>query len=467
MANQQIEVLRALSSKEEGVGPSVLAAELRTGEANVRTYLNRLKKKGYVDGAGSSWFINDAGRKALETGEAIPVTAEDTGQDELSRFQYFGSLAGVEPNLITACSELFQNLDMRSMDDFDRVMAEQNIPQTNRNRWRSNYLGYLRNTTPPAERDKTYPLPKVQPVTAKPEGEPGSGSGTSGGETLDYVVEGTEIHRVAEGYGDFTFSQALKVVMAKRGTTSVGAGGSSLKDLADALRTLNPAQPITVKDLLDLADRLKPQGGGGGNPAQDGYIDQEGNWQPLLPGQRVVIIKKEAPPTSGKTVIVKQTPEGIVTEEHEAGRPIIIQTAPPPAGGSSMLPMTPFPVIGSDGKPMVDQDGHPVYANIEPMIRWLGFQAEQRRADERHQGLMGLVQTVRENVPDGVQALVRAFEEAKTKGGTGTPKQEASPQVYECGACKTRFTLPATEDWVQAKCPKCSHIWSREEVMKA
>ncbi|GAJ19570.1 unnamed protein product, partial [marine sediment metagenome] len=49
MANQN-EVLRALSTKEEAAAPASLASELRAGEATVRTYLNRLKKRGYVDG---------------------------------------------------------------------------------------------------------------------------------------------------------------------------------------------------------------------------------------------------------------------------------------------------------------------------------------------------------------------------------------------------------------------------------
>jgi hypothetical protein len=132
--------------------------------------------------------------------------------------------------------------------------------------------------------------------------------------------------------------------------------------------------------------------------------------------------------------------------------------------------MMPFPVIGSDGKPVVDQNGQPVYANIEPMMKWLGFQGEQRRANERHGALMDLVQTVRENVPDGIQALRAAAEETRAKGKTEGTKQEAAaaPQAYECGQCKTQFTLPTTEGWTNLKCPNpaCGKVWTREEVMK-
>ncbi|GAI39229.1 unnamed protein product, partial [marine sediment metagenome] len=37
-------------------------------------------------------------------------------------------------------------------------------------------------------------------------------------------------------------------------------------------------------------------------------------------------------------------------------------------------------------------------------IDWRRFQNEERRSDESHHQLMGLAQTVRENIPDGIQA---------------------------------------------------------------
>ena len=154
------------------------------------------------------------------------------GQDELSRFRIYGELAGVDTDLLEACVELFQNTDMRSLEEMERVLAELNIPQTNRNRWIALYRGYLRNTTPPEKREELYPLPMAAEVKR---GEESTLAGErTTGEKLDYIVEGNEIMRVGAELGMFTFRQALQVVAAKRGTVPQAQGGG-LKDFAEAV----------------------------------------------------------------------------------------------------------------------------------------------------------------------------------------------------------------------------------------
>ncbi|GAI24904.1 unnamed protein product, partial [marine sediment metagenome] len=128
MANQT-EILVLLSGKEDAASPNSIATETKTGEPTVITYLNRLKKKGYVDGGGKEWYITDAGRKYLESEKTVPVTKEDVGEDELSKFKWYGQLSGVDHDVITAVSELFQNTDMRSMAEVERVLAEMNVPR--------------------------------------------------------------------------------------------------------------------------------------------------------------------------------------------------------------------------------------------------------------------------------------------------------------------------------------------------
>lgn len=409
--SDQNETLRALSQKEEAASPGVLAAELRTSDANIRTYLSRLKKKGYVEGSGQQWYITDSGRDVLEKGDKIPTTTEDVGEDELSRFKYFGQLAGVDTNLITACVELFQNSDMRSMDEFDRVMAEQNIPQTHRNRWRSNYLGYLRNTTPQETRNELYPI--KSPGNAVKSEEGSAEAEESFGEVgMDYVVEGNEIIRTYPGMGMFTFKQAIQVLMAKRGATprtgeEMGIG-SVLTAFTEALKNTRPDQSVTFQDLMDFAERIKGNGGEVQNPLT-GYVDEEG-WHEVPAGRPIFIERKNEASPQKNFVVIKQTPEGIVTEEHQAGQPIIIQSIPS-SQGSSQVPMVLFPALGSDGQLLYDREGKPVYANLEPMMKYLGFQAEQKRADECHRMLVGLGETVRENFADGVQALKMAAQE--------------------------------------------------------
>lgn len=466
----QTQVLRALSTKTEAASPKQLSDELKITQDKVRTYLNRLKDKDLVEGGASEWFITDEGRAYLQKGKNVYVSKEDAGVDELSRFKYFGQLAGVEPELIQCGAEIFQNADMRSIDEFDRVMAGTSIPVTNRNRWRTLYLDFLRLTTPKEKRDELYPLPKPGATVASGDGTTSGGERKSRADALDYVVEGNEILRAGDDLGMFTFREALQVVAAKRGTEAGAGPLSGLKELADAFKTLNPNQPITVKDILDIADKFKPSGGGAGNPppGPSTYVDEEGNVKELPPGKPLVITKVIQQP--GKTYLLEQTAQGIVKREYDPGSPIIINSpASPPAPGGGMPPMVPFPVFGADGQPVYDKDGKPVYANLDPMLRWLGFQGEQRRADEKHQALMGLAQTVRENVGDGIQAIKMLASQIKQGGTAAAPKSETpqGPQAYECGACKTKFTIPATDGWEQVKCPNpnCGRTWSRQEVL--
>jgi len=167
----QTELLKALHEKEGPIRSPDLARELKTGDNTIRALISTLKKKALVDGdAKEGWYITDAGIKSLEAHQQIPITAEDVGEDELSRFKYCGQLSGAEPNTIVAAAELFQNSDdMRSMDEVERVLVELNVPKTQRGKWMAQYRGYLRNTTPQEQRDKLYPLPTVESVRARVE----------------------------------------------------------------------------------------------------------------------------------------------------------------------------------------------------------------------------------------------------------------------------------------------------------
>ena len=466
----QTEVLKALHGKDGPTKTADLAKELKTSDDTVRALISKLKKKAFVDGdAKEGWYITDAGIKPLGAGETIPTTIKDVGKDELSMFKYYGQLAGAEPDDIAAAAELFQNSDMRSMAEVARVLAEVNVPMTSRTKWINLYRGYLRNTTLPEIRDELYPLPTPEERRVLV----GEGTGVeevTKGERLDYIVEGNEIHRVGDGLGEFTFRQALQVVAAKRGSVpkAEGDGGltGALSAFAEALKNVGPSQPLTIQDVINIINTMKENQSNPGEASVPGYVDEDGEWHELKPGQPVILKRSATPPSSGggSVLVIKQTPEGIVTEEHKPGEPIIINSSPPPAGNTpGMMPMMPFPVIGGDGKPVVDQDGRPVYANIQPMLEWLKFQGEQRRSDQRHEALIGLAQTVRENLGDGVQALKAAAQEFQ-KGGVSTAAKQGSPQTYECGTCHTQFALPQGAKADQVKCPGCGAIYTKEQL---
>jgi len=200
---------------------------------------------------------------------------------------------------------------------------------------------------------------------------------------------------------------------------------------------------------------------GGDQPPPGFLIDEGGNLKQLQPGEPVVIKRVIQQP--GKTYIVDAKGE---LQEQEPGKPLVIKVEAP-GGGAGMPSMVPFPVFGSDGQPVYDKDGKPVFANIDPMMKWMGFQSEQRRADERHGAVMGLVQTARENLSDGIAAIKAAAEEAKKGTGSKTVASE-QPTVYECSNCHTQFQIPDVPfETVKCPNPKCGRIYTKEEVMAA
>jgi len=193
------------------------------------------------------------------------------------------------------------------------------------------------------------------------------------------------------------------------------------------------------------------------------FVVDEGEVRELKPGEPIVIKKTLREP--GKTYFLNENNELV---EQEAGKPLVIKIQQPaPSGGSQMLP---FPAMGRDGGPVYDKDGKPVYVDIEPQLKWLNFQNEQRRADGRHDALLGLVKTVRENFGDGVSALRAAAGDIKASPGTKQPAQaESTPaesQTYECGECHVQFQVPKG-DFKQVACPGCKKEYTIEELRGA
>ena len=109
------------------------------------------------------------------------------------------------------------------------------------------------------------------------------------------------------------------------------------------------------------------------------FLNDEGELTEAPAGQPIIITKKEKAQPS-KIYFVNDQGE---LAEQEAGKPIVIKVQQG-SPGSGMPAMLPFPVFGNDGQPVLDKDGKPMYANLEPMMKWMGFQSEQRRADESH-----------------------------------------------------------------------------------
>jgi len=107
-------------------------------------------------------------------------------------------------------------------------------------------------------------------------------------------------------------------------------------------------------------------------------------------------------------------------------------------------------------------DGKPIVLDLSNFINLEKFRGDERRADERHGALIGLAQTVRENIGDGIAAIKAAAEEAKR--GTGAKPPASEPQVFRCGDCHTQFSPPAGWAGQPLKCPSCAREYTKEEL---
>ena len=476
-------ILKVLAGKEAPVSASDIAREVKSSRQTVRSTLLRLQKKGKVGGEGAVWALTNTGEHVLNRGEADkeeedkgegesgPTTVSDAGLDEISKFVLYGQISDLKPNEIACALAIFKEGDMQSMQHFDSVMAQAHIPMLPRDKWRNMYLSYLRLGTPLELKDKLYPLPAVQFAAVIP-GTEDNKEDKKTGDTRDYIVEGFDIHRPGEDLGEFTFKEALQAVAAKRGTTPTPTpppnpqdGSSSLKDLAEAIRILNPdpAKPITYESLLGLVreiDELRGgRGSGGDKPAPGYYIDSDGNKNVLAPGEPVVIIHQPpAPAPAGKNYFFN--PETQKVEEVEQGKPIVVTIKQGGAGDGQV----PFPVFDNNNQPVFDKDGKPVVTNLEPMMRWIGFREGERRSNERHDALLGLYKTAKDNVGDFVSSLsIVAKEDREDKR---TSKKVESPTLYRCGECHAEFSPPQGWSGQNIKCPNsaCGREYTKEEL---
>ena len=347
------------------------------------------------------------------------------------------------------------------------------VPIANRRRWFNLWRNYLKQGIPPDLREKVVGTLE----TAAEEGEEAVSAKEKG---RDYIIADDVPVFVGHGQGDFGLKDAKDIIGMRSlryrfaGQGGAPAQGFGPKDIIEIVEKITaargdktppkcyvvtPGEEGTIVQEVETGSPLVIPQSGGSKPGPTYVVNQaDGSVKPLNPGEPIVL--KQPAPIPQKAYVVRQTEQGAALEEHDLGKPIIINASPP---SSNTPPMLPFPVMGSDGKPVTGQDGQPVYANLEPMLKWLGFQSEQKRADERHQTMMGLAQTIKENLPVGIEAFSRAVAEVKEGKG-----EESTAQQYECGECHTKFTLPRQPgEEEKVICPSCKHEWTGKEVMGA
>ncbi len=435
------QVLEGLNTKEAAVSTADLASDLKASTEGTRKQLARLKDKGYVEGdSQEGWLITEAGRKELEKGEIHPSMI-DEGVTPREKFEAIARRIGITEDRIVLAADIVWSGDYTDIKWVWEALGQADIRDDLRKIWCNSWRAFLQKGIPP---ELEVELTSISKEAAAEIGKEGASRGKAG---RDYIVIDDEPVRVGENLGDYSLQDA-KDILAIRALRNRFAGGAgqagggqasgAAEKVSEVLTALEPyinkgSDLDTIKEVL--ADKLAlqrqeilshlPQPGQSGQPKS--VIEQITEFVGALGGL------KEVGPTL-RTIL------GI-----------------PEQSSNPSNPGVPVQITGPDGKPLVMDMGQ--------VIDWRKFQGEERRADESHQKLMGLSETIRENIPDGIQAILKTAEEAKKGIGTKTPAA-TQPQLYECGQCHEKFGVQPGE-WAKVACPKCGTEYTREEVLGA
>lgn len=431
------ELLEKLNTKEASVLTADLATELKSTKETVLKQLTREKAKGTVDGnSEEGWLITDTGKKALETG--IVQTMVGEGVTPREKFESIGRRIGITEERIGLATDIVWSGNYEDITWVWTALGQADIRDDLRKIWVNAWRASMQKSIPPELEAELTGL-----------------SATKAGETevleaarakatgRDYIIAEDMPVRVGLNLGDYSLQDAKDILAiralkdrlrAAPGTLQAGTaqGGIGQEKLSDIITALQPylqkgTDTDTIKEVLgdklallrmDIMSHI-PQQGGGAQPKS--LLEQLTELKALGPMLRSILGIPETP---------------------ASGNP---------------LSGVPVKITGPDGSPMV--------MDLGQVINWKKFMGEEARAEGSHEMLIKLGEQVRENIPDGIQALLGAVKEAKAGTKTEAPEMQ---QAYECGQCHQKFSIPDVP-FETVKCPNtaCGRVYTKEEVTGA
>ena len=436
------ELLEALNTKGAAVSTADLAGELNASKEGTLKQLNREKDKKNVGGSSQEgWLITDKGREELEKGEIHPSMIEE-GVTPRQQFEAKGRLIGITEDRIHIATDIVWSGNFNDIIWVWEALGQADIADDLRSVWVNAWRAKLHKGIPP---ELETELTGVSKTVAAEDGKDATPS--KGGR--DFIIIDDEPVRVGENLGDYSLQDAKDILTIRTlkgrlagaqagGGHGAGSPPGATEKVSDLITALTPllkkdSDVDALKELL--ADKL------------------------ALQRQEILShIPQPGPDTQPKTFLEQIT--GFVaslSSLKEAG-PMIraILGIPEPSSGNPGTTAIPVQLKGTDGEPIV--------MDLSKYIDLEKFRGEERRADGRHDTLVGLGQTIRENIPDGIQAILATVSELKGSTGAKTSETKQEPQV-KC-SCGVLINLPAG-DWLEIQCPKCQQVWTREQVKEA
>ncbi len=442
------ELLEALNTKEAAVSTADLADALKASKEGTLKQLTREKSKGHVEGSSQDgWLITDAGRKELEKGDIHPSMIDEE-VTKRQQFESIGRRIGIRETRIVLATDIVWSGDFDDVKWVWEALGQADIADDLRSVWVNSWRAKLHKGIPP---ELETELTGVGKTAA--EAERGVTPSKHGGR--EYIIVEDEPVRVGENLGDYSLQDAKDIlsIRALRSRFS-GAGQAGAQSGAGS-------QPSSSEKVSEVLAALAPYL----NKGSDVELIKEVLGDKLALQRQEILshMPQQGSPAQPKPFMEQLTEfVGAIGSLKEVGPSLrSILGIPEPSSGNGSSTALPVQLAGPDGNPMI--------MDLGQVINWRKFLADERREDERHGALMGVAKTVRENIPDGIQAIMSAASEVKAgTGGKTTPATAPQPQVFQCGDCKTKFSAPA--DWAgqPLKCPNadCGREYTKEELLE-
>ncbi len=446
------DILKVLSNEEKKISTEDLAEKLSMTEGSLRSLLSKLKAKKYADGSSKDgWIITPAGRDSADRDEKLPIGPDEVGADTESKLKYYGQLATVDGDKILACCELIMTGDPEDLNLMWDAMTKMDVPIMARRHWWHLWRNHLKKGVPPDLKDAVYGSPD-----SPGEGPPGSESEDDAAK--EYVIQGDMPVRIGPGLGDFSLRDAEKFLTIRALSHRLGTP----VETGDGVSPAGGSQSGGAEKLSDLITALAPYLAKGSDT--DSLREILADKLALQKQEILSQIPPQQQPVKAKSTLENITEiVAVMTSLKEAG-PLIRSILG--------MPETPSQPASQGGLARVDgPDGVSRIMELGDVIEWNAFINKEKRENEKHGALIRLGETVRENIPDGISAILGAVNEVKANSGTKNSQDEkveeqAEPQKFRCGDCQTEFQGPANWKDEALKCPnpECNHVYSKEDL---
>ncbi|MBA7605571.1 hypothetical protein ES703_12704 [subsurface metagenome] len=435
----QNNILEYLNQRDQPVKTSELVEALKKPGSTIRGETTRLKQKGYIEGDSlEGWVIADTGKTQWEKGDLHRTMIEE-GVTPRQQFEAIGRRIGIKEDRIVLATDIVWSGEFNDVNWVWEALGQADIAKDLRNVWVNAWRAKLHKGIPPELETELTGVSKVA------EAEKGIALSKPGGR--EYIIIEDEPVRVGENLGDYSLQDA-KDLLALRALKSRFSGAGQAR---------GASQPVAAEKVSDLITALAPFIDKGSDVAalKEMLADKlELQKQDIL--SRIPQVQTSQP----KSFIEQITEFVTVISSLKESGPLIRSILGVPESPNNPSTGVAVKLKGPDGQPMT--------MDLGQVIDWRKFQSDERRADERQIMMGDLVKTARENIPDGIRAILATVEEVKKGTGAGAKTSpHEKPQVFSCADCKTTFSPPAGWAGQPLKCPnpECGREYTKEELL--